>query len=484
MPAKPRKPKNRSGLTPAQRRLVAGVVERWAATVSGKTTPDLEMAEKCIRASYPVEQRDGIKVLFVRSPQMFFLLQAVCRGAISKKIAKVIAEQYGLKDVHLLDEVRRVAMQRNHTSERSQWYSQGNALVDVWSKTVAHVTREERIKRADVFNIELLGDEDEEEDSTVDPPITAEVIHDKRVEKREDHRARVAVNNFVFDGGNRARSFFDQTRLTDEGAAIATAWYSSGAHHAMLGQKQALSQTIDSTIYVKNAPGWASRYTDIIDREVMCRLLGVNDLSITWEHEIFHHVRHYMTFRTCALLLVGTPTLVHDEYYTLHNETGPAVEWEDGATLWYHDGHDLGRVGRKIVMCPETLTAEDVATTDNQEVRRIILDTLGWDKYLAGSGAYVLDKRENEVDNTVEILVAIPNHPKDAPKSFTEALALKDRRMVLACRSTGRKYCLNVSETINTCEEAQRWMAGGFVPSTTIRGISIPSPAMRIIGAS
>lgn len=483
MPTKPRKPKTRSGLTPAQRRLVAGVVERWAATVSGASSPDLEMAEQCIRASYPTEQRDNIKVIFVRSPQMFFLLQAVCRGAMSKKMAKVLAEQYGLKDVHLIEEVRRVAMQRNHMSERSQWYSQGNPLVDVWSKTVARVTREERIKRADVFNIELLGDE--EEDATADPPITAEVIHDKRVEKREDQRARAAVNNFVFDGGNRARSFFDQTRLTDEGAAIANAWYSSGAHHAMRGQKTALNQTIDNTMYVRSAdePHWSSTYTDSIDREVLCRLLGVNDLSITWEHEIFHHVRHYMTFKTCALLLVGTPKIVHDEDYTLHNETGPAVEWEDGATLWYHDGHDLGRVGRKIVTCPETLTAEDVATTDNQEVRRIILDTLGWDKYLAGSGAYVLDKRENEVDNTVEILVAIPRHPKEAPKSLTEALALTDRRMVLACRSTGRKYCLNVSETINTCEEAQNWMAGGFA-APAIRGISIPSPAMRVIGAS
>lgn len=470
-------------VTARQKRIIAGVVERWAATISGASKPDLKMAEKCIRAAYPDGGGDAIKVVFVRSPQMFYILQGVCRGMISKAMARELVKKYELTDEHLIDEVKRDPMTRLKRSSRWTYMTSGLPLETAWSGIFSANIDEERIKRADVFNIltenELLAAGNSEE-SESEESEDRQAARNRRWLAHQDHAAIMIIRHEEARSG--VLSLFDpvtpSNRHSAEAVAISRARYTSGAADAMRSRLPALSATLNNTMsQLHNYTG------DMIDREIFCKLAGVNDLAVTWEHEIFHHAEAFMLFKNQALILSSQPIVVTNTEYELDCDTGPAVEWPDGSKIWVKNGHRLGRIGKKIVMSPEDLTAEDFTNEANQEIRRIILDIMGWDKYLNGAGAYVLDKRENDVDNTVELLIVVPETPDKAPKTREEALTITDRRMVLACRSTGRKYCLGVNDTATTCEEAQNWLSEGFLMPKSNK-IKVPSLPMRVIGAS
>lgn len=486
MPAA-RKP--RSGLTKHQRKIVAGVVERWAATINGDTTPDVEIAKQCVRMAYPKSRRDKLNVVIVRSPAMFYLLQGVCRGILSKAMAVKLAQRYGLKDLHLIDDVRRSALyQKARHDRRYRWLRQTNPLLSSWKAIAGETVFEEKCKRAEIFNIELgvPAPHDPNASPWFDEDKPRYILGEEEgaPEARRSRRDDDALMSMQHNGINDARNYFhlDSTpRDSEHGRALRSIYYTASADRAMCSRMEALENTLnESRVYSRSA-----REPDCVDREVLCKILGVTDPEITWEHEIFHHATGYMLFQKHALVLMGEPTLRFNEAGELHNDAGPAIEWADGSTMWYDNGHNLGGAGEKIVMRPDDLTVEDFNNENNQEIRRIILDILGWDKYLSGAGAFVLDKRENDVDNTIELLVAVPRTPDLAPLNRAEALKIPDRRVVLACRSTGRKYCLNVAEEIETCEEAQAWMAGGMLlDADAQREFNLPCVPMRVIGAS
>jgi hypothetical protein len=143
----------------------------------------------------------------------------------------------------------------------------------------------------------------------------------------------------------------------------------------------------------------------------------------------------------------------------------------------------------------------------NEENRRIAIDKIGWGKYLAEIGATVADRRENWVDNTIEALIVPPEPEKEINRYAPDV----PMRMLLSCRSTGRKYFLAVPkkvaindlakldaavkraetagrgwsaeppmQTIRNCEDAQNWFAGGAV--TTL--LPYAKHQIRIVGAS
>lgn len=136
--------------------------------------------------------------------------------------------------------------------------------------------------------------------------------------------------------------------------------------------------------------------------------------------------------------------LNRDEQGRLHCEDGPAVMYPDGWCVWSIHGV---LVSEQIVMSPETLTADQIQKEDNEEVRRIMIERFGWEKYLKESGAKVADKRVNDRDTQEEVLYVLDGGM---------------RRFVCVDPSTGRKYSLGVPREINTCEDAQNWMSHGL----------------------
>ncbi len=139
------------------------------------------------------------------------------------------------------------------------------------------------------------------------------------------------------------------------------------------------------------------------------------------------------------------PTEIHWDGPRLHNGSGPSVRFADGYGLWSLRGV---RVTKQIVEDSSSLTLDQIRKEENVEVKRIMIERWGWERYLKETKAKVLDQRKNDVEATHEVL-------------FGSDLA---NILVCACPSTARVYPLEVPREVKTCQAAQNWLSCGLAP--------------------
>ena len=82
-----------------------------------------------------------------------------------------------------------------------------------------------------------------------------------------------------------------------------------------------------------------------------------------------------------------------DERNRPHCVDGPSHLWRGGMEAYYIHGV---RVDKRIVMQPETITVDEIEAERNLEVQRVMMDLYGLGKYLADTGARVIDE---DIDN-------------------------------------------------------------------------------------
>jgi Domain of unknown function (DUF6745) len=82
-------------------------------------------------------------------------------------------------------------------------------------------------------------------------------------------------------------------------------------------------------------------------------------------------------------LLVARPRLSLQDG-RLHAADAPAVVWPDGSGSWYWQGI---AVPERLAAAHDRLTAEQVAQIGNQELRRVTLERLGWERFLQTADA-------------------------------------------------------------------------------------------------
>ena len=70
--------------------------------------------------------------------------------------------------------------------------------------------------------------------------------------------------------------------------------------------------------------------------------------------------------------------------HRLHCPDGPSISWPDGWGVWYWHGV---RVPRHVIEHPEAITAKEITDETNAEVRRVMLERYGHDRYIADLGA-------------------------------------------------------------------------------------------------
>ena len=78
----------------------------------------------------------------------------------------------------------------------------------------------------------------------------------------------------------------------------------------------------------------------------------------------------------------------------LHNASGPAIEWRDGWGLCFWHGLKLRREHEWIVREPRRLSPETIENEPNAEIRRVMLEAFGFDRYLAARHARVVHADE------------------------------------------------------------------------------------------
>lgn len=132
-----------------------------------------------------------------------------------------------------------------------------------------------------------------------------------------------------------------------------------------------------------------------------------------------------------------------DEQNRLHCETGPAIRYRDGWSLYSWHGTTIAE---EWITNPKTLTPVKALKESNIERRRAACEILGWSKILDVLEAKVVD---SDPDPEIGTLVSVK-----LPDLSEEAKFLRVR-----C-ATGREFAIGIPPHINKALDAQAWMVG------------------------
>jgi hypothetical protein len=135
------------------------------------------------------------------------------------------------------------------------------------------------------------------------------------------------------------------------------------------------------------------------------------------------------------------PTFIGmDAEWRLHATNRPAIEFSDGWKFYYV--HSV-QVPDFVIENPQKITSKIIEDEGNVEVRRVMLDIFGWNKYLQGVEPIhqdrfgILYRREIPGDEPL-VMVKVRNSTPESDGSYKD-------------------YFLRVPPTVKTAHEAVAW---------------------------
>lgn len=104
-------------------------------------------------------------------------------------------------------------------------------------------------------------------------------------------------------------------------------------------------------------------------------------------------------------------------------------------------------VDERVAFQPETITSQEVLAERNAEKRRVLLERMGYERFMEEAQAELLDQDRDPGGKRQLLRVPLPN---DEPLVC----------VAVRCPSTARQYVLRVPPTVSTCHQAAAWLAG------------------------
>ncbi len=104
-------------------------------------------------------------------------------------------------------------------------------------------------------------------------------------------------------------------------------------------------------------------------------------------------------------------------------------------------------VDRRIAFQPETITVDEILNETNIELRRVKLERMGYERFIAAAEAELLDQDEDPGGERRLLRIEMPDE---------EPLVCISVR----CPSTGRQYVIRVPPDMASCHQAAAWIAG------------------------
>ncbi|MEU9796851.1 DUF6745 domain-containing protein [Streptomyces sparsogenes] len=155
-----------------------------------------------------------------------------------------------------------------------------------------------------------------------------------------------------------------------------------------------------------------------------------------------------------AVLIAERPLELHrDEAGRLDRGDGPALAYPDGFALYAWRGMPVPAAFLEQL---STLTAERIRAEENAELRRVMLEHYGYDRYLEESGARPVHRDETGVLWRIEM-------PGDEPVTMVEVVNSTPEP-----DGTHRTYWLRVPPRTRTAREGVAWTFGleadGYAP--------------------
>ena len=105
--------------------------------------------------------------------------------------------------------------------------------------------------------------------------------------------------------------------------------------------------------------------------------------------ELAKYCGWWSPYKNMAILQHRHCELHRDERGRLHSPSGMAVKYRDGWGVYAWHGV---RVPAQIIENPQSITAQSIRDENNQEVRRIMMERYGWDKWLKETKSVLLDR--------------------------------------------------------------------------------------------
>jgi hypothetical protein len=213
--------------------------------------------------------------------------------------------------------------------------------------------------------------------------------------------------------------------------------------------------------YGQHDANWLAFYEffgDVCGLEVCGRLRGLNLLSeCGW----------WWPFAG-AVILTERPTSIHrDDRNRLHNVAGAALTYPDGFAL--HAVHGI-RVSADIIDNPASITCERIGGESNAEIRRVMIELYGANRYLLDSGAKVIHRdavgilyrKELSNDEPIVMVRVLNSTPEpDGVMSREEAIAVFGDAAKAAIDapegSRFKEYMIRVPPNLTKAHDAVAW---------------------------
>ena len=160
------------------------------------------------------------------------------------------------------------------------------------------------------------------------------------------------------------------------------------------------------------------------------------------------HAGWYLPHEHICWISERTNIVHQDSQHRLHCETGPALSYPDGWSLYRWHGIT---VPDWVIEQPETITRAHISGEQNAEVRRVMLLKYGLDRYLRDTNAVAIDS----------------DHDLHGPRTLYRLQdALGPITVVQLTNSTSesdgslKTYVVRVDPSVTTCRGALCWMYG------------------------
>ena len=135
----------------------------------------------------------------------------------------------------------------------------------------------------------------------------------------------------------------------------------------------------------------------------------------------------------------------HDQQHRLHCETGAAVRYSDGFSVFAIHGI---RVPGKVVAAPESLTVREIESETNVEVRRVMIQRYGLERFL-------VDGKAEEIHRDDFGILYRKQLPNDEP-----VLMVKVVNSTPEPDGSVKDYFLRVPPTMERARQAVAWTFG------------------------
>ncbi|MGJ5672725.1 MAG: DUF6745 domain-containing protein [Nostochopsis sp.] len=105
------------------------------------------------------------------------------------------------------------------------------------------------------------------------------------------------------------------------------------------------------------------------------------------------------------------------------------------------------QVSDRLIFNPQSITGQDILNTENVELRRVLLERLGYEKFLQQVGGLIRDRDQDAGGERQLIYIPFEND---------EALMV----LKVICPSTKHTHILRVPPYMQNCHQAAAWIAG------------------------